>query len=257
MADFLLFIVVIVALTTAWIEWLPREYDIVIGVAFSVMIIGIGIGWMPKWYGWVVAGVGIADLVWQYSKGIRKLGWPEFPDLWRRAVQVTRASLGFIAGLFKTREKPSGRTPSPGETAMEAARRPRIPVRVWIGGVALTALSPITAIPAAVVLATILTIVNLLLLDAESLVLGFGQILKSVLGNTFLIQVATLDFVIRGFLLTGPVLLAAGVSGAKWADRSGRYWQRLLGAGVVIGALYPAMFIIASTLGWFDEPLFN
>ena len=76
MGDLILFLIVVVALITVWIEWLPRKYDILIGICFSIMIIGIGIGWLPRWYGWVVAAIGVAYLAGQYYKGAREFGWP-------------------------------------------------------------------------------------------------------------------------------------------------------------------------------------
>ena len=257
MGDIILFIVVIVGLTTVWIEWAPLKYDVLIGVFFSIIIIGIGLGWMPRWYGWVVLAIGIADLAWQYNKGVRKFGWPELPDLLQSIGRVVQASLGKAATLFSRSGKPVIRTPAPAETTAPEPPSARTPRRVWVGGIALTAFSPITAIPAAIILAMVLTILNTMLIDTDTLMLSVAEISKSVLGNAFMIQVASLDLVFRGFLLTGPLFLFAGVGGAKWADRTGRYWQRLLVAGVMIGALYPAIFIVASTLGWFDEPFFN
>ena len=252
MGDIILFLFVVVVLTTVWIEWLPRKYDILIGVVLSIMIIGIGIGWMPEWYGAVVTVIGIANLAWQYRKGVREFGWPQLSDLLTRASRTIRALLVGAAGLLKETIKLVARIPVPEKIAPPS--RPRMPPRIWIGGFALTVFSPIAAIPAAIVLAMVLTIVNATLVDSGSLVFGSAQIVKSVLGNAFVIQVATLDLVIRGFLLTGPIFLVAGVIGAKWADRSGCYWQRLLRVSVVIGALYPSIFIVASTMGWFDEP---
>ena len=130
-------------------------------------------------------------------------------------------------------------------------------IGVGTTGIALTTLSPITAIPAAILLLVVLTIVNSVPVDAGSLVFSATQVMKSVLSNAFLIQLAVLDLVIRGFLLTGPLLLTVGVGAAKWADRSGCYWRRLIRASVLVGALYPSIFIVASTMGWFDEPFFN
>ena len=257
MSDNIPLVDVIVALTAAWIEWLPRKSDILIDVVFAIIIIGIGLGWMPKWYGWVVTVIGVADLAWQYQKGVREFGWPHLRDLLERFARFIRAAPGVAASFFSRAEELETPTPDFDETAAKVPSQPRIPRRVWIGGIALTAFSPIAAIPAAIVLAIILTLINSMLVDAESLAFSFAPIAKSVLGNAFLIQVATLDIVIRGFLLTGPLLLFAGVGGAKWADRAGCYWQRLLGAGVLLGALYPAIFIVASTIGWFDEPFFN
>ena len=240
MGDIILFIVVVVAFTTVWIEWLPRRYDILIGIAFAFLIIGAGLGWIPNWYGWVVTLLGLASLARQYYKGVREFGWPK--NFSRASKPVTHASV----------EK---ETAVPAEP--EPSSRTRTPRRVWIGGIALTALSPVTAIPAVIVLAMVLVVVNSMMGDAESLALGFTQITKSVLGNAFVILVGTLDLVLRGILISGPLFLLVGIVGAKWADRTGCYWQRLFRASMLIGALYPAIFVVANILGWFDEPFFN
>ena len=102
MGDIILLVFVIAALTTIWVEWVPRKYDIVIGVSLSIMIIGIGIGWLPKWYGWVVVVIGIADFAWQYNKGIRAFGWPKPLDVSKGVALVIRAAIGSTARFFRT-----------------------------------------------------------------------------------------------------------------------------------------------------------
>lgn len=257
MGDIILFVFVIVALTTIWVEWVPRKYDIVIGVSFSIMIIGIGIRWLPNWYGWLVVVIGIADFAWQYNKGVRAFDWPTPVDVSKGVDRGIRAGIGSASNFFRKENSSAARAAVVEEPAPPERSKWRMSPRVWIGGIALTVLSPITAVPAAIVLAIVLTITNSVLIDSGSLVSGVAASAKAVLGNAYLIQVATLDLMIRGFLLTVPLLLAAGFAGARWADRSVSYWRRLVGASVLIGALYPSIFIVASAMGRFNEPFFN
>ena len=71
-----LLVLILTAFTVAWIEWVPKRYGVFLSLFYSLVVVSIGIGWLPEWYGWVVLLLGIAELVWIYFSPKRRKEWP-------------------------------------------------------------------------------------------------------------------------------------------------------------------------------------
>ena len=118
-------------------------------------------------------------------------------------------------------------------------------------------LSPIAAIPSALVLPVLLVAWELLTGNAPQLGDDFQEVAKHALGLSFMAIVATADLFARHLWISGPLLLAGGYAITAYSIGSGVFWRRYSRGLLLFGTIYPIMFVAADVFDWFDRPFFN
>lgn len=129
--------------------------------------------------------------------------------------------------------------------------------RVVMGTAVAVVASPFAAIPMIFVFALLLYALNLIGGDEYSFVTNGSGTLRYILGYTFVIWVATLDIVFRWAVVTLPFFTGLGFIAANRASRSNRFVRKLALSSLLIGGVYPLIFLLSAALGAFNEPIFN
>ena len=138
--------------------------------------------------------------------------------------------------------------------------KPTIPapsLRVVIGAAAAVVFSPIAAIPMTFVFALFLYALNMIGGDEYDLATNGSGTLRYILGYAFVILVATLDVISRWSVIALPFFIGLGFIAANYASRSNRFVRKLALTTLMIGAVYPLVFMLAAALDVFNEPIFN
>ena len=130
-------------------------------------------------------------------------------------------------------------------------------LRVVIGAAIAVVSSPFAAIPMTFVFALLLYAFNMIGGDEYDLATNTPGTLRYILGYTFVIWVATLDVISRWFVLALPFLVGLGFIAANYAARSNRFATKLALLTLVIGGVYPLIFMLAAALDVFHGPIFN
>jgi hypothetical protein len=248
--DIFLLLLFIAAFAVAWIEWIPERYGIFPKLLLSLLVVTIGLGWIPEWYGWVVLSIGIAELAWIYFSPKRRKEWP---NLFSGPTRALRDCALAVARRMPDR-KSVGRADSPREkkSFLTAAR-----MRNAVGAVSAVVLSPIAALPTVFVLSVLLVTWDALFGNAPQVAGDLQEAAKQVLGRSFVAVVATADLFARHLLISGPLLFAGGYAIAAYSIGSGVFWQRYSRGLLLFGTIYPTVFVAAVVFGWFDGPFFN
>lgn len=257
MNDLFLVLLLVAAFAVAWIEWIPERYGIFPKLLLSLLVVLIGTGWIPAWYGWVVLLIGIAQLVWFYFSPKRRKEWPNLFSAPARALRYCASAVGSAARSVARRifkHKPVGRTDSP-EKKTRFLTAPRL--RNAAGAVCAVVLSPFAAIPSVIVLSVLLVTWDAFLSDAPQLAGGLQEAARQVLGRSFVTIVATADLFARHLLISGPLLFAGGYAIAAHSIGSGVFWQKYTRGLLLFGTIFPIVFVTAGALHWFDGPFFN
>jgi len=257
MNDLFLLLVFIAAFSVAWIEWIPERYGIFPKLLSALLVISIGIGWLPEWYGWLVLLLGIAELAWIYFSPKRRKEWPHLfsaPGRGLRDGALAVKSAGRSVAHSMRARKAGAQAESPREkTSILTADR----LRNAAGAVVAVVLSPIAAIPSVLVLSVLLVSWEALFGNAPHIGGDFQEAAKQVLGRSFVIVVASADLIARHWLISAPLLFAGGYAIAAYSIGSGVFWQRVSRGLLLFGTIYPAVFIFAAAFGGFDGPFFN
>jgi hypothetical protein len=228
MIDILLLLLFLTEFAVAWIEWIPKRYTVFLRLFYSLVVVSIGIRWLPEWYGWVVLLLGIAQLAWIYFSPKRRKEWP---NMFSGPARVLRD----------------------GALAVKSAAR----LRNAAGAVCAVVLSPIAAIPSALVLPVLLVAWELLIGNAPQLDNDLQEVAKNALGLSFMAIVATADLFARHLLISGPLLLAGGYAFTAYSIGSGVFWRRYSRGLLLFGTIYPIVYVAADVFDWFDGPFFN
>lgn len=130
-------------------------------------------------------------------------------------------------------------------------------LRVVIGTAAAVVSSPVAAIPITVVCALLLYALNLIGGDEYSSATNGSGTLRYILGYAFVILVATLDLMFRWSAIALPLLIVLGYMAANYASRTNRFVRNLALSTLLIGGVYPLVFMLAAALNVFNEPIFN
>lgn len=130
-------------------------------------------------------------------------------------------------------------------------------LRVVIGTAVAVVSSPIAAIPMTFVFALLLYALNLIGGDEYSFATNGSGTLRYILGYAFVILVATLDVISRWSVIALPLLIGLGFMAANYASRSNRFVRKLALSTLMIGGVYPLVFLLAAALDVFHEPIFN
>jgi hypothetical protein len=130
-------------------------------------------------------------------------------------------------------------------------------LRVVIGTAVAVVSSPIAAIPMTFVFALLLYALNLIGGDEYSFATNGSGTLRYILGYAFVILVATLDVISRWSVIALPLLTGLGFIAANYASRSNRFVRQLALSTLMIGGVYPLVFMLAAALDVFHEPIFN
>jgi hypothetical protein len=108
MNDTFLFLLFIAAFSVAWIEWIPKRYGLFLKLFYSLVVVSIGVRWLPEWYGWVVLLPGIADLVWIHFAPKRRKEWPNLfsgrARVLRDGALAVKSAAGSAAGRMRDRK---------------------------------------------------------------------------------------------------------------------------------------------------------
>ena len=130
-------------------------------------------------------------------------------------------------------------------------------LRVVIGAAVAVVLSPFAAIPMTFVFALLLYALNMIGGDEYDLATNAPGTLRYILGYTFVIWVATLDVISRWFAIALPFFIGLGFIAAYYASCSNRFVRKLALATLMIGGVYPLVFLLAAAFDVFHEPIFN
>jgi hypothetical protein len=257
MSDIILLLLVIVAIIVAWIEGIPKRFDVKLKIVAAGVVVAVGISWIPAWYGWVVVIVGLADLYWLYRSLLRD---EHLSDSIGSLINAAHSVFAWLSDFltttverFRSHNELSQTKRQTEGTKAGAARTGR----VVFGTIAIFVSSPITAIPYTLTLVLLLTAADAVLGDSYGFDKGWPEALKYILGHTIVTLIVTLDVIARWFVVTVPLLLGVSFVAARAAAASERFWRRLFYAGLLLGALYPVLFILADAMGSLDEPVFN
>lgn len=247
MNNLLLSLLIVAVFAIVWIEWVPQRYAVVSKLLLSFVVISIGIGWLPEWYGWVVLLIGIAEVAWIYFSPKRRKEWP---NLFSAPIEVLRE----VVIAIRKRERKSERPVEPTEPAKPEAEKTSFMTaeraRNTAAAVATVALSPIAAIPWVIVLSVILVASDMFLGNAPQLANDLPEAARQVLGRSYVALVATADLFFRYLWLSGPLLLAGAYAIVVYSKS---YIRGLL----LFGIIYPLVFVAADIFDWFDGPFFN
>jgi hypothetical protein len=116
MIDTLLLLLFLTAFAVAWIEWIPKRYTVFLRLFYLLIVVSIGIRWLPEWYGWVVLLMAIADLTWIYFSPKRREEWPNLFSAPARVLRdgglAVKSAASSVASRRRDR-KSSVRTDSP------------------------------------------------------------------------------------------------------------------------------------------------
>ena len=252
-----LWLLFLTAFTVAWIEWIPKRYSVFLRLFYSLVVVSIGIGWLPEWYGWVVLLLGIAELVWIYFSPKRRKEWPNLFSGPARVLRdgglAVKSAASSVASRRRDR-KSVERADAPREkTSFLTVARSRNAA----GAVCAVVLSPIAAIPSALVLPVLLVAWEMLMGNSPQLGDDLQEVAKHSLGLSFMAIVATADLFARHLLISGPLLLAGGYAISAYSIGSGVFWRRYSRGLLLFGTIYPIVFVAADVFGWFDGPFFN
>jgi hypothetical protein len=253
-------LIVFVITCAVLIEFRPRRLELVLHFAVLITALSAGISWLPDWYGWLALLLTSIYMFWLYRAIQRDETTVE--ELRRLFVWAGQARewLGVrLAEFFrwtKTCAKmiSSRRKTDHDQRPESASDSPRHPVRVSV----VLALSGIaTAIPASLFAALILITLDTMTGDSTTTLGGGSESVRYLLGVTFVIWVSGLQVAIDQFVVSLPVIGLLAYTAAVLAARVDRRWIYYLGSALLLGAVYPVFYTIASVTGQLGGPIFN
>jgi hypothetical protein len=252
-----LLVLILTAFTVAWIEWIPKRYTVFLRLFYLMVVLSIGIGWLPEWYGWVVLLLVIADLTWIYFSPKRRREWPNLFSAPARVLRdgalAVKSAVSSVASRWRDRKLVERDDAPRDKTNFLTAAR----LRNAAGAVCAVVLSPIGAIPSALVLPVLLVAWELLMGNAPQLDDDLQEVAKNALALSFMSIIATADLFSRHLWMSGPLLLAGGYAISAYSIGSGVFWRRYSRGLLLFGTIYPIVYVAADVFDWFDGPFFN
>lgn len=257
MTDLIVLVLLLAVFSIAWIEVIPRRYSVVLQLLIALMTMSAGIRWSPNWYGWVVLAIGLAG----FATAICL--WPDrqrrltaLRRAWRELQQIGSRVLHWSATLANTAISSIKRR---WVIRRASAGKENLPVRKgnWPRAFALIIASPFAAIPAILVLVLLLTTADLVSGDFYSIGNAQQSFVKFVFGRAFVTWLISIGIVFNLFQFTTPLLCAVSYYAVKKVRATSpmrRYPKITL---LAPGLVYPSMFMLASMLGWLNEPFYN
>ena len=121
----------------------------------------------------------------------------------------------------------------------------------------MTPISVVAAIPMTFVFALLLYALNMIGGNEYDHATNAPGTLRYILGYTFVIWVATVDVISRWSAIAFPFFIGIGFIAAYYASRSNRFVRKLALSTLMIGGVYPLIFLLAAALDVFHEPIFN
>jgi hypothetical protein len=261
MTDVLLILLFLTAFAVAWIEWIPKRYTVFLRLFYVVVVVAIGIRWLPEWYGGVVLLIAMAELTWIYFSPKRRREWPNLfsgpARVLRDGALAVKSAVKSAASSVASRRRDrkqveQAAAPQEKTNFLTAAR-----LRNAAGAVCAVVLSPIAAIPSALVLPVLLVAWELLMGNAPQLGDDWQEVAKHSLALSFMAIIATADLFSRHVLISAPLLLAGGYAISAYSIGSGVFWRRYSRGLLLFGTIYPIVFVAADVFDWFDGPFFN
>ena len=234
----------------AWIEFLPKRLDVIPLTLIGLCIIGFGIGLLPHWLGFVAIMLGVAKVNWVLRRFGIDVDWrgvrSVFGGMLRAVWTGIQAALAFLFGLLARATRSAAGKVKTRRERMDTAGQPRR----WPSALGLIALSPIAAIPAALIISLALVVGSVVFDIVSGELIDFGVLFPGWLAGGFLMIAHGLDLSLRGFLIVIPVLGVAGYAGAKFALSSESYWRGFRRSALALGSIYPALFLVGYVAGW-------
>jgi len=246
-------LIVFVITCAVLIEFRPRWLVLALQNAVIVGALSASLSWLPEWYGWLALLLTFGYSFWLYRAiqrdeetllEVRRLfGWV------RQGLRRLRIQL---ANLFHrmTDLAAKARRQQP-DTAPHSTNHP------VMASVLLTLTALFTSIPACLIAAVIFAAGDMLTGASSLSTAGSGETVRYVLGIAFVIWVSGLQVAIDQFAITIPVIGLLAYAIASLATRAKRRWATYLGGALVLGAVCPALYVIASVTGQLGEPIFN
>ena len=257
MTDIVLLLLFVAIFAAVWIELIPERYGIFAKLLMTLVVIIIGIGWLPSWPGWVILLIGIAQLAWIYFSPKRRREWP---NLFSAPASVLRDSFSVVksevrSGAGRRRDRKALRQAEPPREKTRFLTLDRL--RKSAGAVFVVVFSPLAAIPSALVLSALLFTWNALFGNDPQAAVDLHGELKQALAIGFMAIIATADLFTRHWWISGPLLLAGGYAIAAYSIGSGIFWRRYSRGLLLFGIIYPVVYVAADIFDWFDRPFFN
>jgi hypothetical protein len=257
MTDIILWLLLVAVIVAAWIEWIPDRYGVFLWMLVALRVITIGLEHLPEWYGWVFLFIGVAHLTWIYFSPTRRKEWPNLfsapVDVLRRCFVALVSAANSVAGRMRDR-KPVEQTVPPGEKTkfltLEKLRNAVVAVSVVL-------LSPLGAIPSAIVVSVFLVAWQTIFGDAAHAAGDLQEFAKQFLEVSVLSIWVSLALIMRNLWITGPLMFAGGYAIAAWASGSGVFWRRYRRGLLLFGTIYPAIYVAAEVFKWIDMPYFD
>jgi len=257
MGEIFLWLLLVAVITAAWIEWIPDRYKVFVWLLVALRIVTIGLGWIPEWYGWIILFIGIAPLAWIYFSPKRRKEWPNLfsapVEVLRECFTAIESAARSLSGRMRDRKRVEQTAP-PGEKTnfLTLAR-----LRNALVAVSVVILSPLAALPSAIVVSALLVAWAAFFGNAPQPVGDLQEFAKQVFEVSFFSIFAAYVLLASNLLITGPLLFGGGYAIAARAIGSDVFWRRYWGGLLLFGTIYPALYVAANVFHWFDMPYFD
>jgi hypothetical protein len=165
-----------------------------------------------------------------------------------------------VARMVTTAMDQIGQWVRPLRLAPEQSTKPKAPLPAWrvVAATAVAVIaSPVAAIPMTFLFTLLLYALNLIGADEYSFATNGSDTLRYIAGYAYVILIATLDLSLRWSAVALPLLIATGFLAARYAARSSRFIRNLALSSLLMGCVYPLVFILAEALDVLDDSIFN
>lgn len=250
----LLLIVALFAIV--WIEFYPKRLDSVVyfllyGCALLCVLL-VGLFWLPAPAGWALTVLGIVGLYWNWRRFGRKVNWTPLEafvsSVWR-AVSRQAARARKVRGEYVAR-RATGQHESLPESAPSRWRLILIALVLVIS-------SPFAAALLSAVLSAVLTAIEFVTQGSGMEAIVQSGPLQFTLGQAYVVLFSSLHVLATKPLLGVSLLLSTALIGAAVVLRTGYTPRRMVLAVVAVGAVYPALYVVADLSGWLGTGMFN
>jgi hypothetical protein len=258
MSETLLWLLLVAAIAVAWIEWIPDRYKIFVWIFVALRIVTIGLRWIPQWYGWVILLIGIAPLAWIYFSPKRRKEWPNLFSAPAEVLQkcftaiesAARSGAGRMRDKMRDRKRVEQTAPSREKANFLTLAR----LRNAVVGVSAVILSPLAALPSAIVVSALLVSWEAFFGNAPQPAGDLPEFAKQVFEVSFYCVFVAYVLIASNLLISGPLLLIGGYAIAARAIGSGVFWRRYWRGLLLFGTIYPALYVAGDVFHWFDMP---
>lgn len=246
-------LIVFVVTCAVLIEFRPRRLVLALQIAVIIGALLASLDWLPAWHGWLALLLTFVYIFWLYRAlqsdeatilELRKLfEWVQRGQRWLR-IQLANLFRRMKDIAAKARHRPPDVTP-------HTTGHP------ILASVLLTLTAIFTSIPASLIAAVIFAAGDMLTGAGSLSTADGGETARYLLGTTFVIWISGLQVAIDQFAITFPVIGLLAYATASLATRAQKRWAIYLGGALMLGAVCPALYVIASVTGQLGEPIFN